>query len=106
MTSKILKKFPQNILREFQLKDICQTPERYATINKRKGFLWKKEAVTIKHLVPLILLAGILPLMAANLPRTLDDLSAPLWLLSALLFIIVIYMAVKRAKDNQENTQR
>ncbi|MDT0707791.1 hypothetical protein RM577_05705 [Mammaliicoccus sciuri] len=50
----------------------------------------------MKQVILLLLIAGILPVIATNLEGSLTNLSAVLWGVSILLFIIAAYKVVKK----------
>ncbi|TDL33181.1 hypothetical protein EVU91_13635 [Macrococcoides bohemicum] len=57
----------------------------------------------MRLLIPLILIAGIMPLIATNLPPQYDFLSPILWILSGVVFFIAAYIAYKRKKKYESN---
>ena len=56
----------------------------------------------MRIIIPMILIAGILPIIATNLSGELINFSGILWVISGIIFLIAGYLAYKENKKTKK----
>lgn len=54
----------------------------------------------MRIIIPMILIAGILPIIATNLSGKLINFSGILWVISGIIFLVAGYLAYKENKQS------
>ncbi|MEB6227728.1 hypothetical protein MXM59_10860 [Mammaliicoccus sciuri] len=57
----------------------------------------------MRIIIPMILIAGILPIIATNLSGKLINFSGILWVISGIIFLVAGYLAYKENKKNKQS---